>query len=74
MTNFIGGKITIVLCKLMALCALALCLSLAQSYSAPRDQTACEAQYQQCIKRIAGSYSRGKIACESSFRQCLRGK
>ena len=41
--------------------------------AAASDQKACEAQYQQCLKKIVG-YTRNRIACEKAFRECQRRK
>jgi len=68
-------EVTVGLSKRIFLGALVLYLSVAQSFSAPRDQSAlCEAEYQQCIKRIAAGFTKNKILCERSFRQCQSGK
>jgi hypothetical protein len=75
MAEFLDGKITVAPCKQIFFCVLFLYLSVAQSLSAPQDQPKlCEAQYQQCIKRITEAYTKNKVRCESSFRQCLKGK
>ena len=75
MTEFSEDKITAGLCKRSLLCALVLYLSVAQGFSAPHDQSAlCEAQYEQCIKRITEAFTKNKILCESSFRRCQTGK
>ena len=75
MAEFLEGKTRAGLCKRSLFCALVLYLSVAQSFSAPRDQSAlCEAQYQQCIRRITGAFTKNKILCESSFRRCQSGK
>ena len=42
--------------------------------AAASDQKACEAQYQQCLKKIESGYSRNRIACEKAFRECQRRK
>ena len=42
--------------------------------AAASDQKACEAQYQQCLKKIESGYTRNRIACEKAFRECQRGK
>ena len=41
---------------------------------AASDQKACEAQYQQCLKKIESGYTRNRIACEKAFRECQRRK
>jgi hypothetical protein len=38
------------------------------------DQKACEAQYQQCLKKIESGYTRNRIVCEKAFRECQRRK
>ena len=35
-------------------------------------QKTCEAQYQQCLKKIESGYSRNRIACEKASRECQR--
>jgi hypothetical protein len=40
--------------------------------AASSDQKACEAQYEQCLKKIESGYSRNRIACEKAFRDCQR--
>jgi hypothetical protein len=42
--------------------------------AAASDQKACEAQYQQCLKKIESGYTRNRIACEKAFRECQRRK
>jgi hypothetical protein len=42
--------------------------------AAASDQKACEAQYQQCLKKIESGYTRNRIACEKAFRECERRK
>ena len=42
--------------------------------AAASDQKACEAQYQQCLKKIEFGYTRNRIACEKAFRECQRRK
>ena len=42
--------------------------------AAASDQKACEAQYQQCLKRIESGYTRNRMACEKAFRECQRRK
>ena len=65
MAEFLEGKKTAGLCKRGFLCALVLYLSAGQSFSAPRDQSAlCEAEYQQCLKRITSAFTKNKILCE----------
>ena len=38
------------------------------------DQKTCEAQYQQCLKKIESGYTRNRMACEKAFRECQRRK
>ena len=42
--------------------------------AAASSQKTCEAQYQQCLKKIEAGYTRNRMACEKAFRDCERRK